>query len=120
MYTVKPIGRVDCASFEEEIKTIEVFPEYEAALEGMDQLDACLVLFWMHGLKEEELDQLKVHPRRDESRPRRGVFATRSPVRPNPIGVTRVELVSIEGRRLRVRGLDAYPGSPIIDIKAAD
>ena len=57
------------------------------------------------------------HPRGDRSRPRRGVFALHTPYRPNPIGVTVVDLLSVEGNVLRVRGLDALNGTPVLDIK---
>jgi len=61
---------------------------------------------------------LQVHPRGDLARPKRGVFTTRSPVRPNPIGLTRVELVKRQGNILIVQGLDAFEGSPVLDIKS--
>ena len=58
-----------------------------------------------------------MHPRRDTSRPEQGVFSTRSPHRPNPIGLHRVEIASIEGERVRVRNLEAVDGTPILDVK---
>ena len=58
-----------------------------------------------------------VHPRGDRSRPEEGVFATRSPHRPNPIGLHPVEILAIDGRRLHVRGLEALDGTPVLDIK---
>jgi len=66
-----------------------------------------------------ERDKLLQHPRGDRSRPKQGVFALCTPHRPNPIGVTMVELLSVEGNVLRVRGLDALNGSPVLDIKPA-
>ena len=60
---------------------------------------------------------LQVHPRDDVERPLTGVFATRSPDRPNPIGLHRVEVAEIDGRRLRVRNLEALDGTPILDLK---
>jgi tRNA-Thr(GGU) m(6)t(6)A37 methyltransferase TsaA len=60
---------------------------------------------------------LRVHPRGDQSRPQAGVFATRSPDRPNPIGLHRVEVVSIEGATMNVRGLEAVDGTPVLDVK---
>ena len=60
---------------------------------------------------------LVVHPRGDTSRPATGVFATRSPHRPNPLGVHRVQVVSIEGNRVKVSGLEAIDGTPIVDVK---
>ena len=62
-------------------------------------------------------DVLRVHPRDDLSNPERGVFGTRSPDRPNPIGLHRVHVLSIDGTRLRVRDLEALDGTPIVDVK---
>ena len=62
-------------------------------------------------------DELVTHPRNDLSRPELGVFSTRSPDRPNPIGLHDVEIVEIEGTRMRVRNLEALDGTPILDIK---
>ena len=73
-----------------------------------------LVVFVFHRSEGHELLQ---HPRGDRSRPKRGVFALRSPNRPNPIGVTEVELIAIEGSILTVRGLDAIDGTPVLDLK---
>jgi len=60
---------------------------------------------------------LRVHPRGDASRPEEGVFSTRSPDRPNPIGLHRVEIVAVDGARVRVRNLEALDGTPILDVK---
>jgi len=73
-----------------------------------------MVVFHFHLVQSYALLQ---HPRGDRSRPRRGVFALHTPYRPNPIGVTVVDLLSVEGNVLRVRGLDALNGTPILDIK---
>jgi tRNA-Thr(GGU) m(6)t(6)A37 methyltransferase TsaA len=73
-------------------------------------------VFYFHHAQGFDLLQ---HPRRDTARPRRGVFALRSPRRPNPIGVTVVDLLSVEGNVLRVRGLDAIDGTPVLDLKPA-
>jgi tRNA (Thr-GGU) A37 N-methylase len=73
-----------------------------------------VVLCWMH---EADRDRLKVHPQGKEDRPLRGVFATRSPHRPNPISLHTVELLEIRGNVLRVRGMDAIDGTPVVDIK---
>ena len=85
------------------------------ALDGLVEGDEVLVLTWFDRADREVLS---VHPRGDESRPRRGVFATRSPDRPNPIGLHRVQIISIDGARLGVRNLEAIDGTPIIDVKA--
>jgi tRNA-Thr(GGU) m(6)t(6)A37 methyltransferase TsaA len=89
-------------------------PGMVEALDGIHSGDEVLVLTWLDRARR---DVLKVHPRSDLSRPRQGVFSTRSPHRPNPIGLHRVQVVSIEGARVRVRNLDAVDGTPIIDVK---
>jgi tRNA-Thr(GGU) m(6)t(6)A37 methyltransferase TsaA len=73
-----------------------------------------LVLTWLHQARR---DVLRVHPRGDPANPEQGVFSTRSPDRPNPIGLHRVGIVAVEGRRLRVSGLEAVDGTPIVDLK---
>ena len=86
-------------------------------LEGLRSLrvgDEILLLTW---LDRADRSVLSVHPRGDLSRPEEGVFSTRSPDRPNPIGLHRVEITAIEGTRLRVRRLEALDGTPILDVK---
>ncbi|HEX9204598.1 MAG TPA: tRNA (N6-threonylcarbamoyladenosine(37)-N6)-methyltransferase TrmO, partial [Candidatus Deferrimicrobiaceae bacterium] len=73
-----------------------------------------IVICWMHGA---DRMRLKVHPRGQEDRPERGVFSTRSPHRPNPLSLHTVTLLSVEGNVLRVRGMDAIDGTPVVDIK---
>jgi tRNA-Thr(GGU) m(6)t(6)A37 methyltransferase TsaA len=73
-----------------------------------------IVLTWLHRANR---DILSVHPRGDPARPMQGVFGTRSPDRPNPIGLHRVEIVSIEGNRISVRNLEALNGTPVLDVK---
>ncbi|HEX5990498.1 MAG TPA: tRNA (N6-threonylcarbamoyladenosine(37)-N6)-methyltransferase TrmO [Solirubrobacterales bacterium] len=94
--------------------TIEISADYEAALRGVDAGDELLVLTW---LDRADRDVLAVHPRGDTTRPETGVFATRSPHRPNPIGLHRVRVVAIEGPRLRVADLEALDGTPVLDLK---
>ena len=84
------------------------------ALEGIHAGDDLIVLTWLDRARR---DVLRVHPRGDPSRPERGVFSTRSPHRPNPIGLHRVEVASIDGDRIRVRALEAIDGTPILDLK---
>ena len=84
------------------------------ALDGLRAGDEVIVLTWLDRARR---DVLRVHPRGDPSRPQQGVFSTRSPHRPNPIGLHRVEIVSIDGSRLRVRNLEALDGTPILDLK---
>jgi len=89
-------------------------PEVLKALEGLGAGDEVIVLTWLDRARR---DVLRVHPRGDASRPEQGVFSTRSPHRPNPIGLHRVDIVSIDGGRLRVRNLEAVDGTPILDVK---
>ena len=89
-------------------------PEVAEALEGIGPGDDVIVLTW---LDQGDRDVLQVHPRSDETRPLQGVFSTRSPDRPNPIGLHRVEVLSIDGLRIQVRNLEAIDGTPIVDVK---
>jgi tRNA-Thr(GGU) m(6)t(6)A37 methyltransferase TsaA len=93
---------------------LAIEPRYAEALAGIEVGDAALVLTW---LDRSPRDVLSVHPRGDLTRPPQGVFATRSPARPNPIGLHRVEVAEIDGNRLRVRDLEALDGTPILDLK---
>ena len=83
-------------------------------LEGLTTGDAIIILTWLHRARR---DVLKVHPRSDRMRPLTGVFATRSPDRPNPIGLHRVEVKKIAKNRLRIGPIEAIDGTPVIDIK---
>ena len=93
---------------------IEVHPEYRRGLDGVKAGDDILVLTWLH---QGQRDVLEVRPRRDPRNPITGVFATRSPDRPNPIGLHRVTVTRIDGTRLEVRPLEAIDGTPVVDIK---
>ena len=87
-----------------------------AGLEGLEAGQQIVVVFYFH--RSTDFDLLQ-HPRGDPSRPRRGVFALRSPNRPSPIGLTVVELIGIKNNILQVRGLDAINGTPVLDLKPA-
>ena len=93
---------------------IVIDPALEQGLTGLEAGQRLLVVFQFHRLSGYELLQ---HPRGDKDRPLRGVFALHSPRRPNPIGVTEVDLLHREGHVLHVIGLDAINGSPILDLK---
>jgi tRNA-Thr(GGU) m(6)t(6)A37 methyltransferase TsaA len=84
------------------------------ALDGLAVGDEIFVLTWLHRAHR---DVLKVYPRSDRGRPLTGVFATRSPDRPNPIGLHRVTVRKIVGRRLRIGPIEAIDGTPVVDIK---
>jgi tRNA-Thr(GGU) m(6)t(6)A37 methyltransferase TsaA len=112
------------SSHEKLVSDIEVLEAFEAALEGIDGFSHVIALFWMHGLDEAARATLRVKPRgllrhglTEDELPTIGVFACDAPVRPNPIGLSVVEVLGRDGRRLHVRGLDAFDGSPVLDIK---
>ncbi len=86
-----------------------------AGLVGLEVGNDIMLLTWLHRARR---DVLRVHPRGDTSRPQQGVFSTRSPDRPNPIGLHRVKILSIQGSRVHVRNLEAVHGAPILDVKA--
>ena len=89
-------------------------PEYVPGLEGLERFRHIWVIFGFH---KKRGWVAKVHPMHDPSRPLVGVFATRSPTRPNKVGLTKVELVGVRGRTVTVKGLDAFDGSPVWDVK---
>ena len=119
-----PIGRVENEFDEptkpEKIKAVEsrivLDLDLAAGLTELEPGQRIMVVFHLHRSTGYDLRQ---HPRGDRSRPPRGVFALRSPRRPNPIGVTIVELVAVERNVLRVRGLDAIHFTPVLDLKPA-
>jgi tRNA (Thr-GGU) A37 N-methylase len=141
-YIVRPIGVVRSAlkdaadapkqgALTGQEAEIVVDPAFLPALDGLERrvagaenVDICdgghrkggkiIVICWMHGAERE---RLKVHPRDQEMLPERGVFSTRSPHRPNPVSLHTVTLLSIAGNVLRVRGMDAIDGTPVVDIK---
>lgn len=124
-FEVKPIGRVESALTDLASAPRQpdegapgawlVFePEVLPALRNLRPGDEVLVLTWLDRARR---DVVSVHPRGDVSRPEEGVFSTRSPHRPNPIGLHRVEITAIEGQRVRVRSLEALDRTPIIDVK---
>jgi tRNA-Thr(GGU) m(6)t(6)A37 methyltransferase TsaA len=94
---------------------VEIDPAFGDGLDGIVPGSEVILLTWFH---QAQRDVLKVHPRGNPTTPLRGVFSTRSPNRPNPVGLHRVEVLEIENRRrLRVRPLEALDGTPVIDIK---
>ena len=93
---------------------LEFAPDVAPALEDVEPGDRLIVLTWLH---RADRDVLRVHPRDDPANPERGVFNTRSADRPNPIGLHPVEVLEVKGERLRVRGMEAIDGTPIVDLK---
>ena len=95
---------------------LEIEPQFAEALLGMEVGHELIVITWLH---EARRDVLKVHPRSDESRPLTGVFYTRSPARPNPLGLHPVTVREIDGMRVKIGPIEAFDGTPVIDIKSA-
>ena len=96
---------------------VVIAPQLVEALDGIDGFSHILIIFYLHEVGEGRRSRLKVHPQGRKELPLTGVFATRSPVRPNPIGVTVVKLLERQKNVLKVLGLDAYDGTPVLDIK---
>jgi tRNA-Thr(GGU) m(6)t(6)A37 methyltransferase TsaA len=124
-FILKPIGRVESSltdlgsaprqADEGAPEAWLVFePEVVEGVRSLQSGDEVLLLTWLHRARR---DVLSVHPRGDPSRREEGVFCTRSPHRPNPIGLHRVEITAIDGRRIQVRSLEALDGTPILDLK---
>jgi tRNA-Thr(GGU) m(6)t(6)A37 methyltransferase TsaA len=125
VYTLRPIGvvRSELVDLAEAPRqgdegapdaTIEVSPAVRDGLEGIQAGQELIVVTWLH---EANRKVLKVHPRDDMTRPLAGVFDTRSSDRPNPIGLHRVTVRSVDGGRLRVGPLEAIDSTPVVDIK---
>lgn len=93
---------------------LEVNEAFAEGLEGLAVGDEIILITWFH---QSHRDVLQVHPRGNKHNPLTGVFATRSPDRPNPLGLHRVTVLAIDGRRLDVGPLEAIDGTPVVDIK---
>jgi tRNA-Thr(GGU) m(6)t(6)A37 methyltransferase TsaA len=130
--TFKAIGQVRTRASEADIRgeskeieaVLEIFPEFEAGLEGIDGYSHLFVLGYFHRLRPEQIGPLQVKPMRllkrgfkPEDLPLLGVFALDSPTRPNPIGLTLTRFLGREGRYLHVKGIDFFDGTPILDVK---
>ena len=119
--TFRPIGvvenEIDEGKISEDtVSRIVLEPHFMEGLRGVEPGQRMKVVFFFHKSHGYDLCQ---HPRGDPTRPRRGVFALCSPRRPNPIGVTVVEVIGIDDHVIRVRGLDAWNGTPVLDLKPA-
>jgi tRNA-Thr(GGU) m(6)t(6)A37 methyltransferase TsaA len=125
LYTIDPIGvvRSSLTRLEEAPMQgdegapeawLELTPQAAQGMMGIKPGDELILLTWLHLAQR---DVLQVHPRGDLSRPLTGVFATRSPDRPNPIGLHRVSVLEVREQKLRIAPLEAIDGTPIIDIK---
>jgi len=126
-YTLRPIGHLRSALRDVESAPrqgneggtdawLEIEPALSTALRGIAAGDELIVVTWLHRAKR---DVLEVHPRGDPAVPLAGVFATRSPHRPNPLGLHRVTVREIAGSRLRVGPIEAIDGTPVVDVKIA-
>jgi tRNA-Thr(GGU) m(6)t(6)A37 methyltransferase TsaA len=124
-YVVEPIGRVESPLVDRESAPKQgdegapdawlVFePAVRDGIRDFRPGAELIVLTWLDRARR---DVLLVHPRGDLARPETGVFSTRSPDRPNPVGLHRVEVVAVDGLRVRVRPLEALDGTPVVDVK---
>ena len=114
-FQIFPVGVV---SKKEEATWIEIFEPYSDALLGLEGFSHIFVFFWFH--ENDTADRrktLRVHPRKDKKNPLSGVFATHSPLRPNLIGITLCKIKSIRDNRIEIEGIDAFDGTPVIDVK---
>ncbi|OGO39536.1 MAG: tRNA (N6-threonylcarbamoyladenosine(37)-N6)-methyltransferase TrmO [Chloroflexi bacterium RBG_16_57_8] len=98
------------------VSELIIDPKWEEALEGLEGFSHIIVLFWIDRITEKKVP-LKVHPMHREDLPLTGLFSTRTPNRPNRIGLTVVKLLEHKGNVLKVIGLDALDGTPVLDIK---
>ena len=124
-FTLQPVGILHCdltnrehtpKNYDESnhIGTIEIYQDFIEGLDGIRKGDTIVVLFW---LDRADRSILRVHPRGDKAKPKRGIFSTRSPVRPNPIAISELLVQDINKNILTVKGLDILDSTPIIDIK---
>ena len=124
-YELHPIGRVESPLVDRELAPLQgdegspdawlvIDPTLRVGIRDIEVGREILVLTWLDRASREVL---VTHPRGDQTIPEQGVFSTRSPDRPNPIGIHRVHVVSIDGTRMLVRNLEALDGTPIVDIK---
>jgi len=123
---LKPVGFVQTDAVGKEVNNKAliskiVFDEaYLEALDGIEDFSHLFVLFWLHETTKKERKKLKTHPCGRDDMPLVGLFATCTPHRPNPIGLTRVKLLNVQHNVVNVQGLDAFNGTPVLDIKPFD
>jgi len=125
IYTLRPIGFMSSELTSRETAPHQgyegapdawliVNPEFAEGLEGIKAGSEMILITWLHLA---DRDTLKVHPRGDKSRPLTGVFTTRSPDRPNPLGLHRVTVREIDGKRIKVGPIEVFDGTPVVDLK---
>lgn len=123
---LEPVGFVQTKAVGQEVRDKNIVSrivfreELTEALEGIKEFSHIFVLFWLHEMSDEDRRVIKVRPRGRRNMPLLGIFATRTPHRPNPIGLTRVKLLNVKGNVVSVKGLDAFDGTPVLDIKPFD
>jgi tRNA-Thr(GGU) m(6)t(6)A37 methyltransferase TsaA len=123
---MRPIGVVETEAKDDEVKDrtllskIVIDTSLTSALEGIEDFSHVYVIFWLDRISKRQRMTRKVHPRGRQDLPLVGIFSARTNLRPNPIGLTLVELVDVKGNSLVVRGLDAYDGTPVLDLKPHD
>jgi len=114
-YSIDPIGVVRKT---DDAVRIEIFNDYTDGLMGLEGFSHIFVFYWFHqNDTPKKRKTLQVHPRKDPRNPLTGVFATHSPRRPNPIAQTLCKIVAITEHTIEIEEIDAYDGSPVIDIK---
>jgi tRNA-Thr(GGU) m(6)t(6)A37 methyltransferase TsaA len=116
-YIKNNLDKRNAHDYKESVSSIVIDKELESSLDDIENFSHIIVIYWMHLIPDNERDMLKVHPRGNKKLPLTGVMASRSPSRRNPLGVTTVKLVERRGNVLTVKGLDAFDGTPVIDIK---
>jgi tRNA-Thr(GGU) m(6)t(6)A37 methyltransferase TsaA len=122
---LKPIGIVRSevkehkrGGWQDVTSEIVIDEEWTQHLDGLDEFSHIMVVFWMHRVPRENRPPTRIHPRGRDDLPLVGLFATRAPYRPNPIGVSVVKLLHRHENILEVAGLDAIDGTPVLDIKS--
>lgn len=120
-HVVQPLKRLPIRNGTKDmLSEVLIYKKYSSGLEGIEEYSHVYILFWLHKLPQKDRMKLQLHPHGEEVLPLVGVFATRFPPRPNPIGLTLVEIVMRQDNTLLVRGLDAANRSPVLDIKPRD
>ncbi len=125
---LEPIGFVMTQATEEDLKAhrpdivseVVLNEKYSEGLKGIEGYSHIFVIFWVHKVGKLEREELLTHPKHRKDLPMVGIFGTRQRNHPNPIGLTVVELLQHRSNVLKVRGLDALDGTPVLDIKPYD
>jgi len=114
-FDIFPVGVIQK---QDENVWIEIYEKYNEALLGLDKFSHITVCYWFHeNDTPEKRNVMQVHPRKNKENPLSGVFATHSPLRPNLIAISICKILSIEGNTIHIDKIDAFDGSPVIDIK---